>query len=138
MYALTPGSIERDPNNIAVYLRDDLILSVQPIKEIFILESGAIQRNTAAVFPLTAFQTALILKSIWIDTEGNRENDAILFEVLQGTTTKFRLSVRERDSPIELPFLAVTPDQTLSITPNNDIEGVTVFAQQCYAIYQTM
>lgn len=137
MYNLIPGELLREPNNIAVYLREEKTLSIAPIREVFILESGRITANNTAEFPLFNFQTALLLKSIWVNTVGNRENDQIIFQVIENNSSKYKLTIRERDMPRELPYLVVLPNQTLSITPENTIDGVSVFAEQVYVVYST-
>ena len=137
MYNLSPGEIPREPNGISVYLRQEKALSIQPIPEVFVLDTGSISGNSEVVFPLTAFETSLILRSIWVSTPGTRERDSITFKVLVGTSERYRYTIRERDMPVDLPFLVVTPSETLSIQPQSNITGVTVFAQQCYVVYRS-
>ena len=137
MFELTAGNLPREPNPISVYLRQQEALSIQPIPEVFLLESGSISQGAEALFPLAGFQTALILKSIWVSTPGTRERDGIVFQVKEGTTNKFRLTLRERDMPVVLPLLVVVPQQTLSITPQQNVDGIVVFASQCAVVYRT-
>lgn len=137
MFNLVPGEITREPNPITVYLRQNKTLSIEPIKEIFILESGRIESGNEAQFPLAGFETALLLKSIWASATNARERDTITFQVLDGENIKYRYTIRERDMPRELPFLVVLPNQVLSITPQSTIDGVSVFAQQVYVVYST-
>lgn len=137
MFNLVPGEIPREPNPIGVYLRQGKALSIQPIPELLVLDSGNISGDNEVTFPLAAFQTALILKSIWVSTPGTRERDQIVFKVLQDNAEKYRYTIRERDMPVALPLLVVIPEMTLSIQPQSNVTGISVFAQQCYVAYTT-